>query len=77
MANIRDVARAAGVGIGTVSRALNDSGYVEAGKKEKIRRIAKELNYRPVSCHVVLFRKRADWLGLYCRMCPFRSMGPF
>ncbi|MCA5963801.1 LacI family DNA-binding transcriptional regulator [Blautia sp. RD014234] len=35
MANIRDVARAAGVGIGTVSRALNDSGYVEAGKKRK------------------------------------------
>ncbi len=63
MANIRDVARAAGVGIGTVSRALNDSGYVEAGKKEKIRRIAKELNYRPseLSRSFVQKKERTGW----------------
>ena len=28
MAGIKDVAKMAGVGVGTVSRMLNDSGYV-------------------------------------------------
>jgi len=29
MANIKDVAKKAGVGIATVSRVINDSGYVK------------------------------------------------
>ncbi|MCM1124003.1 MAG: LacI family transcriptional regulator [Eubacterium sp.] len=47
MATIKDVAKAAGVGTGTVSRALSGKGYVGAEKKERIIRIAKQLNYDP------------------------------
>ena len=37
MASIRDVAIKAGVGIGTVSRALNGSGYISDETKQKIK----------------------------------------
>ena len=36
MASIRDVAIKAGVGIGTVSRALNGSGYISDETKQKL-----------------------------------------
>lgn len=38
MASIRDVAIKAGVEIGTVSRALNGSGYISEETKQKIMR---------------------------------------
>jgi DNA-binding LacI/PurR family transcriptional regulator len=44
---IADVAAAAGVSTGTVSLALNGKGRVSAETREKVRRVAKELNYRP------------------------------
>ena len=47
MATMRDVAKAAGVGVGTVSRALSGNGYVEEKKKEHIKKIARELSYDP------------------------------
>ena len=34
MASIRDVARRAGVGVGTVSRVINGNGYVSDYKKK-------------------------------------------
>ena len=77
MANIRDVARAAGVGIGTVSRALNDSGYVEAGKKEKIRRIAKELNYRPSELSRSFVQKKSGLVGIVLPDVAFPFYGAF
>lgn len=45
MATIRDVAKKANVGIGTVSRALSGTGYVAADKKETIFAAAAELSY--------------------------------
>lgn len=47
MANIKDVAREAGVGIATVSRVINNSGYVKTATREKIERVINELNYVP------------------------------
>ena len=44
---IRDVAKAAGVSITTVSKALNGYGDVSNKTREKIEAIAKELNYEP------------------------------
>lgn len=46
-ATIRDVAKAAGVTVGTVSRALNNYSDVNFHTRERIRRIAQELGYRP------------------------------
>ena len=42
-----DIARRAGTSVSVVSRALNNSGYVAKEKKERILKIAEELNYAP------------------------------
>ena len=47
MATIKDVAKAAGVGTGTVSRALSGIGYVDSEKKKQIIKIAEQLEYDP------------------------------
>ncbi|MGC9523313.1 MAG: LacI family DNA-binding transcriptional regulator [Anaerolineae bacterium] len=44
---IRDVARAAGVSPGTVSRAINDSPLVNPETRERIMQVVEELDYRP------------------------------
>lgn len=46
-ATIRDVAKAAGVTIGTVSRALNNYEDVNIHTRERIQRVARELGYTP------------------------------
>lgn len=46
-ATIRDVARRAGVGVGTVSRVLNDSPAVSPATREKVRAAISALDYRP------------------------------
>ncbi len=47
MATIKDVARAAGVGVGTASRALSGNGSVSEEAKAKIEEAAKELGFVP------------------------------
>lgn len=47
MATLKDVAYQAGVSIKTVSRVLNNEPHVAKTTKEKVRRIIKELNFRP------------------------------
>ncbi len=44
---MRQIASAAGVSVMTVSRALRDSSLVTAAVRERIRKIADELGYRP------------------------------
>ena len=44
---MKDVAQRAGVGVGTVSRVINDSGYVSADTRKKIERAIEELGYTP------------------------------
>jgi DNA-binding LacI/PurR family transcriptional regulator len=44
---IRDVAREAGVGIGTVSRVLNGSPHVSAATRERILAVVERLGYQP------------------------------
>lgn len=47
LVSIKDIAKRAGVSISTVSYALNGSPKVTPETAEKIRAIAKELNYVP------------------------------
>jgi len=44
---IKQIAKNLGIGYATVSRALNNHGYVKKETKEKILKRAAELNYRP------------------------------
>ena len=44
---IRDVARAAGVSIGTVSKALNKTGAIAPATRERVAAVAQALNFRP------------------------------
>lgn len=44
---IQDIARAAGVGVGTVSRVLNDRPGVSEATREKVLRAIDHLDYRP------------------------------
>ena len=47
MASIKDVARKAGVGVGTVSRVLNSTGYVSDETRKKVENAMEELSYIP------------------------------
>ncbi|WP_181444631.1 LacI family DNA-binding transcriptional regulator [Bacillus sp. 03113] len=47
MATIKDVAKLAGVGIGTASRVINKSGYVSEETKNKVLEAIKQLGYVP------------------------------
>lgn len=47
MATLKDVAKRACVDVSTVSRALNNSGYVHPDTKARIYAAVKELSYRP------------------------------
>ncbi|MEC9484837.1 MAG: LacI family DNA-binding transcriptional regulator [Candidatus Izemoplasma sp.] len=47
MSTIKDVAKKAGVGIATVSRVINDSGYVGAKTKEKVLKVIEDIGYHP------------------------------
>jgi DNA-binding LacI/PurR family transcriptional regulator len=46
MATIRDVAQAAGVSVATVSRAMNQSDYVDRDTNERVMRAIEQLNYK-------------------------------
>lgn len=49
MPTIQDVARLAGVGVGTVSRVLNDSPKVGDDTRRRVKEVIDELGYRPSS----------------------------
>lgn len=64
MASIRDVAKLAGVGVGTVSRVINDTGYVSKEAKEKIQAAMKELDYTPNELARNLFRNKTGIIAV-------------
>ena len=64
MASIRDVARRAGVGVGTVSRVINGTGYVSADTKKKIEKAIEELEYTPNELARNLFRNKTGIVGV-------------
>lgn len=73
MANIKDVARSAGVGIATASRALNGTGYVAPETRKRIEEAAQKLHYSPSVLARNLLRSRS---GIIAVMVPTLS-NPF
>ncbi len=64
MANISDVAKKANVSVATVSRYLNESGYVGKKSRAAIESAIKELNYTPNEVARSLSTKQSDLIGL-------------
>lgn len=57
---IYDVANKAGVGIGTVSRVINNSPQISPGTREKVLKIIRELKYQPSAMAQSLARKKSN-----------------
>ncbi|GKU76390.1 LacI family DNA-binding transcriptional regulator [Paenibacillus sp. L3-i20] len=64
MASIKDVAGLAGVSVATVSRVLNDKGYVGQSTRENVEKAIKQLNYKPNEVARSLFKKKSNTIGL-------------
>jgi len=61
---IKDIASAAGVSIATVSRFVNQSGYVGKEAKVKLELIVKEMNYIPNAAAVSLAKRESNVIGV-------------
>jgi LacI family transcriptional regulator len=62
---IKDIARLAGVSIGTIDRVLHERGEVAEKTKEKVQKILKETNYSPnVMAQVLKSKKRYHLVSL-------------
>ena len=64
MKTIKDVARLAGIGASTVSRYLNNNGYVSKRAKDKIDKALKELDYQPNALARAVRQQRTYTIGL-------------
>jgi LacI family transcriptional regulator len=63
---IKDVSRAAGVSIKTVSRVLNKEKYVGADKRARVQAAVAELNFRPSTAARSLAGRRSFQIALIC-----------
>jgi LacI family transcriptional regulator len=61
---IRDVARVAKVSIGTASKALNANGRLSTETREKVKRVAAEIGYRPNDLAQSLHRSKSMTVGV-------------
>jgi len=61
---IKDVAEKAGVTVTTVSRVLNNRGYISELTRKKVKLAMEELNYQPNEIARSLSRKRSMMLGM-------------
>ncbi|MBE7725677.1 MAG: LacI family transcriptional regulator [Enterocloster citroniae] len=64
MATIKDVAREAGLTVGTVSRVLNNRGYISEATRENVYRVMKELNYQPNEVARSLSKSKTNTIGV-------------
>ena len=63
--NIRQLAKLSGVSVGTVSRALNGYSDVRPETRERIMRLARELDYTPAAAARALSTRRSHVLGVF------------
>lgn len=64
MATIKDVAERAGVTVTTVSRVLNNRGYISQATRKKVQSAMQELQYQPNEIARSLMRKKSMMVGL-------------
>ncbi|MBW4082637.1 LacI family DNA-binding transcriptional regulator [Paenibacillus sp. S150] len=64
MANIKDIARIAGVSVTTVSRVINGHPYVSAEKREAVQRAMEAVNYERNINAVHLSRGKTNLIGV-------------
>lgn len=76
MANIKEVADACGVSIATVSNIFNGKGRVSEETRDRILRIAKEMNYVPNIMAKNLKQRRSNVIGIITEdLTVFNSVG--
>lgn len=64
MASIKTIAKLAGTSVTSVSRVLNNNGYVSAEVRQKVEEAMKAANYRPSSGARVLRSGRSQLVGV-------------
>lgn len=65
MATIKDVARLAGVGLGTASRVVSGKGAVSPATLAKVRKAIEELDFRPSHAARSLLSGTTQMIGVY------------
>lgn len=73
MVTIKDVAKLAGVGLGTASRVISGNGASSQAARERVEAAIRELDFRPSSVARALQQKSTGTIGVY--VPDFR--GPF
>lgn len=74
---LKDIARATGKSVTTVSSALNDYDDVSQETKDLVRRVAREMGYTPNVAARQLRKKRTDTLGIVLPTFGPRFSDPF
>lgn len=64
MVTIKEVAAEAGLSVGTVSRILNNRGYISDSARNKVEKAMKKLNYQPNELARSLSRKKSTMIAL-------------
>ena len=64
MATIKDVAREAGLTVTTVSRVLNNRGYISDNARRKVAEAMEKLNYQPNEVARSLHKKSSKTIGV-------------
>lgn len=64
VSTLKDVSERAGVTVTTVSRVLNNRGYISEKTRQKVYQCMKELNYQPNELARSLTKKRSSMIGV-------------
>lgn len=64
MTTIKDVANLAGVSVATVSRVINERGYVHADTRKKVEEAVKQLSFSPNEVARSLYKRKSKLIGL-------------
>ncbi len=64
MTTLKDVARESGLAIGTVSRVLNNRGYISESTRKRVYEVMERLHYQPNEVARSLIRQSSNILGV-------------